>query len=137
MVSEAFENGNNIVFMKNHGIIVGSESMKKAFYICETIENYFTILITAYEIKHLLNVQILNPPDLIDVKSDFPISKSTSLINEIIIELNKSANQSIEINEIILKNKINFLCKICKRCYNRVYLYYIRDIFGVIIYAVL
>lgn len=39
-VSEYFKNGHNAVLMQNHGLVAGSNTLKKTFYALETIQAY-------------------------------------------------------------------------------------------------
>lgn len=39
-VGEAFEKNNNVVLLKNHGIVLGADSLKNAFYQLELIRAY-------------------------------------------------------------------------------------------------
>lgn len=46
--SDLFKEGNNAVLLKNHGVIIGANNLKNAYYLLETLKMYCEIYLNAH-----------------------------------------------------------------------------------------
>jgi len=65
-ISGYFKEGNNAVLMENHGLVAGAETLKKTFYILESIQAYAK---TYFAAKFLGEIHTLNEEEILKIKN--------------------------------------------------------------------
>jgi len=63
--SDLFCKGYNAVLLKNHGVIIGSDSLKNAFYLLETLKMYCEIYLNA---QILGSIKTLNKKNISEIE---------------------------------------------------------------------